>query len=280
MNSLFDRARVLANRGLNAIRPQPFASSPEAEFRSAPPALPVEQFDATWIEASDFRPTNKPARTNEWTAVGIFKMPEGMQYRVPVGTVLRFYVKAVLRYAGANSVAASRNRILTGLVDTPLSNPTLPTTVHNEIAVWNKVAGVWLRGNITAINYATGQVTYDEPTNCTDTEVYFVHNRGEWRVTLERLLAQDRQTSHILNASFGAMHTIDQNNIDSSYKVPQDIDTVSGQQLVFEVYSDAEVSFSERAENIFQLIAQKRQIAIFDKRTTSRIFEVSGRRGV
>jgi hypothetical protein len=281
MNSFFARAREGLNRGLNALRPQPFVTSPEAEIAAAPPALPVERFDATWIEASDFRPTNKAARPSEWVAAGIFKMPEALQYRIPSGTVLRFYIKAVVRVAGLNGGApSSQTQALLGLVDTPLGNPVLPTSNHNEVVIWQKVAGIWSKATITAINYTTGVVTYTQAAGATDVEFYYLHNRGEWRISLERLLGSDRQTSQILNNSFGAMHTVNQNDIDSSYKVPQDVDAVSGQQLIFEAYSDLEISFNERAGNIMQMVAQKRQIAVFDKRTTSRLFEVAGRKGV
>lgn len=265
INDVLNRLRRQVAAPLEFLRDAPAAPSAPAP-RPAPVAAVArdERWSAALLEARDMKPGAWNA--GQWSAVGYFNVPEGVRYAIPEGRAYRIYIRARHTQAGTNITGPAPTTVAgLDLADTP-QQKTVPSLYHPEIAVWCKVGGVWQRVAVDAVDYATGSVTFQEPDNCTDVEVYYVHSTGEWRIRVQREMgASDSQATTVNNGSFGAAHFVDQNNLETLHKWPQVVQLVSGQRLTFEVNSTLEHVFNERAGQVLTIFSYVQQLAVLDK---------------
>lgn len=248
----------------------------EDEFggNAGSPIEVVGGFAAKVLEARDFRPGW--FRADEWSTVGAFEIPPGILTRVLPDVPYRMYIKGVHRAAGLNVAAAPRTiTALPGLVRTTQGLPTLPTLFHPEVVVWTAPAsGVFTQQAVSAVDYAARSVTYTEPANTTQVEIYYVHDAGEWRFRVQRALGlADTVAISVANGSFGAVHTVDQNNRETSHRWPQLVTLIPRHTLVFEVRTSVEVTFHARAQQMLNLQTHVAQVRINDLSAAAELVE-------
>lgn len=233
-------------------------------------------FAAKILEARDFRPGW--FRADEWATVGAFEIPPGILTRINEGVPYRMYIKGVHRVAGLNGAAAAPRTItaLPGLVRTTQGLPALPSLFHPEVVVWTAPAPgtVFTQQPVSAVDYTARSVTYTEPANTTQVEVYYVHDVGEWRFRVQRALGvADTVAISVANGSFGAVHTVDQNNRETSHRWPQLVTLIPRHSIVFEVRTSVEVTFHARAQQMLNIQTHVAQVRINDLTAAAELVE-------
>lgn len=219
------------------------------------------------LEARDFRLGT--FRANEWSVIGSFEVPPGILKRIPADLPYRMYIKAVHRVAG-NNAASAAPRTITGipsLIRTNQGLPTLPTLHHPEIVVWTAPTPgtVFTQQAVSAVDYAARSVTYTEPANTTHVEIYYVHDDGEWRFRSVRAQGvSDTVALSVANGSFGAVHTVDQNNAETTHRWPRVVNLAPRQSISFEVRSAREMTFDARAQQMLFVLTEVAQIDVND----------------
>ncbi|WP_114314095.1 hypothetical protein [Thermus caldifontis] len=293
--SVFDRIRQgvgnALGRGLDVFRGDvPRVEPPKAITLPPPPppaAVQVGGWGFAWIDNEDFEATGLAYRPNEYFPVAQMRTPETAHFRILAQERrLRIYIKGLAKRPGQNySTPTNRTVVIAGLVETPQAKPSLPSLYHPEVAVWAKVSGVWQQCPIVSINYATGQITFQEPAGVTgseDIEVYFVHGDGQFRLRVARDGGGvDDSVATVFNQSFATMHAIDQNNLETMIAWPQQVELVPGTRLVLEVFTqNTPIVWNERAGHYIQIAALGRRIEVLDKGRLQRLAELEARGGL
>ncbi len=298
--NLFDLLAHTVGRGLNVLRGgipvqvlPPVTTMPVRPpgGRKAPPETLLDRVQPapaatrgpalpTMLDAEDFT-AGAPWAASQWFTLAEFKAPAGVAWKIPAGPAYRAYLNARAYQAGLNGVASNRTITCPDLIDTPQSAPTLPTVYHPEVQIWAKVGAVWNRANVTAINFSTGVVNYDEPANCTDVEAYYVHNNGEWRLRVIRELGNsDTSAVAVINSSMGATHSVDQISSESNHKWPRELLLFEGFRLSLEVKSSREHQFNTRSGHVLRIYAVRREVAALDAKRMRQLNEFDLREGV
>jgi hypothetical protein len=196
-------------------------------------------------------------RANEFSVIGYYPGSRNVVVELLQGAAYKLYIKALAKKAGANGSAGSQTITCPSLVQTRRKQPTLPATYHPDVKVMCQTAGGWNLATITAINFTTGVVTYNEPANCTNVEAHYTHSDGEFRFRLQRELGgSDISASTILNGSIAGLHLVDQNNRDTNFVWPSLTPITSGYRLTLEVKSALEHTFQSRADHTIIIPAE------------------------
>lgn len=275
-----------ANRAMAVFRDVAISGAPQAAVSQAAPARPAGAWKQQYIDQDDFT-AGAAWRTGEDIRLASFLLPTDREWRIPSGERFSFYVKAVSRFNGQNLGApAARTVTLATLQRTTQTKvlPTLPSTYHPEVAVWCLVGGNWVKATITAVNYATNQVTFTEPAavaNAADNiRVYFTSSAGSFRFRVARELGRtDDVVTSVLNDSFSKAHSIDQMDSRLALFWPQDTLLVPRQRLVLEVNSSVEMVWGPQAEHLINIYAFSREIAVDDYSELGQKAEAFNRRG-
>ena len=267
------------------LLPQPVAAPgpmPQpAKDQQAMAAIAESRLLPTMIEADDL--TAGVFNLNQWSTLAYYEVPQGVILRLPQGHNFRMYVKAQATKAGQNSGAPANPSTITcpGIVQTLQTEPAYPTQQDGDVVVWCEVAGVWSQADVTAVNYGTNVVSYTEPANCTNVEAYYVHNRGLWRIRVQRQLGNsDTSAISVANGSFGGTHLVDQANVETSPKWPRPTVLIPGQKLQFDVDSSLTHTWGTRAQQTLILHGYAQMVTVTDKSLLRRIAEIDLREGL
>lgn len=266
-------------------------STPQAPVMSAavqsqqPVAIALESWRPNRIDARDFVAA-EPFQASQWFKLGEFEVPSETVWRIQENQPFRLMVPAITRRAGNNAAAASRNVIIAGLFQSPYPAPALggnPSLKHPSVRVWCLVDAVWSPAVVTAINWGTGQVSYNEPLNCTNVEIYFLHTDGEVRFRAYRKLGNsDTNGVSLFNSSMGAVHASDQRDIEASSAVswPREVTLGDDYTLGLEVRSTLEHVISARSHLLVNIPAYVREVATVDAVRKAQISELDLRGGL
>jgi hypothetical protein len=277
LGRILDPSSRLTRVPLNAPVLLPAPQTPQ-NGGIVPAAEALSSYVPTSLDENDFKAGLWQG--NQWSRIATFKIPEGVIYRLETGKPYRFYVKAVRRRNGIAAGAQVFNA--PGLIQTKRVG-VLPSYDHPEVVVWARVAGVWNQCEVTAINYASGDVTYTELAGTTQVEMWYLHNDGEWRLRLLRQLGGfDTSEQTMVNGAFAITHALDQNDAQTQPRFPGDYTITPGQTVALEVKTSIEVSWGEvyKAQPAMQFQALNRQVRALDKPRLAALAEVEARRGV
>ncbi|MCL6527645.1 MAG: hypothetical protein K6T57_12285 [Thermaceae bacterium] len=289
---VFETLRDNVVAGVNAVRgrvmPQAVAApQPSPAPSAAPAAVQTSPWGTAWLDGEDFAGTGIPYRSNEWFALSQFRCPETAHFRIAAGERrIRMYLYGQKTVPGQNLGApAARTVNLPGLVQSQQAAPALPSAFHPDVAVWAKVGGVWSQCVITAINYATGDVTFTEPAGVAVTdnlELYYLHGDGQFRFRVLRELGGiDDSAATVFNGSLAALHTLEQTNLEVMWSWPQGVELTPGTRLSLEVYtSSTPMLWNSRNPNYLHIYAEARRIEVLDKGTLGVRAELSARNGL
>jgi hypothetical protein len=218
---------------------------------------------------------------NQFSVVGYFKIPEGVIYRIPAGKTYRQYIKARATAEGQNGPAQTTVVSTPGIIETVRKQPALPTLFTPDVSAWARVNGTWQRIAVLGIDYVNQTVDVAEPDDCTDLEVYYTHGEGEYRMRVRRALGNSDDTaSMVLNGSISGIHTVDQNNLETSHKWPRYLGLIPGQSLALEVKSPLDHVVNARSSHELVIQSFVQEIAITDRARLRAIAEVDIREGI
>jgi hypothetical protein len=278
MNPFANLSKTL-NRGLDRLRGPVVSPAAVQQAQTQPAAMALSNYKPTIIDESDFLAGKWSS--GEWSKLAYFSIPQGVVYKITSGKPYRFFVKSLLEAAGLNAAASARTINVPNLIASTQGDPALPAVYHPDVAVWAKVGAIWSQVEINSINFTTKDVSFDEPLNCTNVEIRFTGGTGEWRFLAKRDLGlSDTSDANLQNDSFSALHTTNQNNIDTNPKWSRDVTLGYGQQLVLEVNTTVKMDWSERNGNIIQIRALYMNVDIQDPRRLSQYLEIDARQGV
>lgn len=250
-----------------------------------PLPLPPAELRTPWVYTSlDFYDfvAGEAWRNNEWFTLARFTIPVETAFRIEADQAFRAYFHALATQAGANAAAAASRTIATpGIVDTPLGKNPLPARNNLEVQVWCLVGTVWSQADITAVNFAVGNVTYNEPVSCTQVECYYLHGDGEMRIRESRELGfSDAQATTLYNNSLSALHTVDQVSSDTSHKWPRTRTFLPGFQLSVDIRSARNHVVNPRSPHMLVLPMITAQLTVHDRARLRQIGEIDLREGV
>jgi hypothetical protein len=286
--TFLDRIRMGLSRGLDVFRDIPVVQEPQPQpqqvLRPAPVAIQASGWSSQWIDEEDLDPVGLAWRPGEWFALAQMRTPETAHFRIVNGERrLRLYFKGQKTVAGQNLASPGARTVnLPFLVETPQAKPALPTAYHPEVSVWAQVGGVWQRLTITAIDYATGNVTFTEPAGITGTiEIYYTHGDGQMRFRVARDAGGiDDSTATVFNQSFATLHSIDQNSLETMIAWPQQVELVPGTRLVLEVATTVPMVWNDRAGHYVHIAALARRVDVLDKGRLLSLAELENRGGL
>jgi hypothetical protein len=289
--TFLDRIRKGLSMGLDVFRDTPVVQEPQPQpqpeqaFRPDPVAIQASGWSSQWIDEEDLDPVGLAWRPSEWFALAQMRTPETAHFRIMNGERrLRLYFKGQKTVAGQNlDFPEARTVNLPFLVETPQAKPSLPTAYHPEVSMWAQVGGVWQRLTITAINYATGNVTFTEPAGITGTiEIYYTHGDGQMRFRVARDAGGiDDSTATVFNQSFATLHSIDQNSLKTMIAWPQQVELVPGTRLVLEVFTNTvPMVWNDRAGHYVHIAALARRVDVLDKGRLLSLAELENRGGL
>lgn len=272
-------ARALLGPAQAALNDRPLITQSAPARRAPPAAIPTSGLKPTIIGDNDLRPGAFVA--DQFSVIGYFKIPEGVIYRIPAGKTYRQYIKARAAAAGQNGAAQTTIVSTPGIIETIREKATLPTLYTPDVSAWARVGGVWQRINVVDIDYAAQEVDVAEPASCTEIEVYYTHGEGEYRMRVQRELGNSDDTaSMVLNGSISGLHTVDQNNLETSHKWPRYLGLIPGQRLTLEVKSPLDHVVNARSSHELNIQAFSQEITITDRARLRAIAEVDIREGV
>lgn len=288
--AILDNLGNLFRRGLDTFRdlPRVEASNPQAAapVRPAPAAVQMSDWAFAWIDGEDIESTGFPYRANEWFPLAQMRTPETAHFRVMAGEKrLRVYLKGQQTVAGQNLVAPqARTVALPYLIQSAQRAPTLPSAYHPDVAVWGYVLEIgWQQLTITNVDYTNGQVTFTEPAGVTSNiEIYYTHADGQFRFRVARDAGGiDDSVATVFNQSFGTMHSVDQNNLETMLAWPQQVELVPGTRLVLEVRTtQVPMVWNDRAGHYVHIPALARRVQVLDKGQINRLAELENRAGL
>jgi hypothetical protein len=289
--TFLDRIRNGLSRGLDVFRDIPVVQEPQPQpqpqqvSRPAPVAIQTSGWSSQWIDEEDLDPVGLAWRPGEWFALAQMRTPETAHFRIMNGERrLRLYFKGQKTVAGQTLASPGARTVnLPFLVETPQAKPSLPTAYHPEVSVWAQVGGVWQRLTITAIDYATGNVTFTEPAGITGTiEIYYTHGDGQMRFRVARDAGGiDDSTATVFNQSFATLHSIDQNSLETMIAWPQQVELVPGTRLVLEVFTNTvPMVWNDRAGHYVHIAALARRVDVLDKGRLLSLAEIENRGGL
>lgn len=290
--AILDNLGNLLRRGLDTFRDLPRLETSNSQqaaapVRPAPAAVQMSDWAFAWIDGEDIESTGFPYRANEWFPLAQMRTPQTAHFRVMAGEKrLRVYLKGQQTVAGQNLGAPQARTVnLPYLIQSAQGAPTLPSAYHPDVAVWAQVGEgeVWQRLTITNVNYAGGQVTFTEPAGVSDTiEIYYTHADGQFRFRVARDAGGiDDSVATVFNQSFGTMHSVDQNNLETMLAWPQQVELVPGTRLVLEVRTtQVPMVWNDRASHYVHIAALARRVQVLDKGQINRLAELENRAGL
>ncbi len=233
-----------------------------------------------------FRPTG-PARTKVLTWQDFIAGQQtanvasvAAYYDVPLGHAavllaqkpIRAFLKSRFNEPFAADAAATRVINLGGaglqMVQSTRSAPALPANNHPDVLAYiSNDNGVTLtRANVTAINFATGQVTVAKLATTNYIAVYYLSANGELEIKAYRPVGGDTVAGRLFNKPLRGLAEIDQSNERSAMVLNLSKDTALPSQfrLALEVRSSGVISWDALAEHDLAILTKIAPIEIFD----------------
>lgn len=155
--------------------------------------------------------------------VATFDGPLGHLMLFKGGENFRFFLKGRFETGVAGGTAAGPYVVDLAaaghsLIRTTRPGTTFPSTSHPDVLAYTSADGgaTWQAANVTAVDWAAGQVTVDRPGNATRVAVYFTTGNGEFELRVSRPLGSDAARAKLFGSALRSIHETDQVNARSA----------------------------------------------------------------
>lgn len=149
------------------------------------------------------------------SAVAYYDGPLGHLMLFKGGDPFRFYIKG--RHQVNVPAAGAFNLDLKAAGYNPIQSPrpaaAFPTQNHPDILAYTSVDNgvTWVPAMVTAMNFATGVVTFTAPAACL-AAVYFTAGNGDFELRLVRPMGSDVASAKLFDGALRSIHETDQSN--------------------------------------------------------------------
>jgi len=259
--------------------------APQPAPQPRPPAPRPVQAQRALIDASDLEAA-EPWRANDEITLASWQVPEDSAFVIRPPATLKFYVRHKAEHAGVDnrsgSSAVNVTVNTTGIVETKMKKPALPTDRHPEVLAYADKGSGFVPVPIQAIDYDAGTVTLSVPAgeNWTAIKVYYVAAQGEFKIVVVREGGGVRSEIPIYNNSFSGVHTVNQHDAEERPTIQNPAVLVEGYRLALKVTSPIPIEWTKEARPFFQIDAVAIHIAGADKETLRRRAEILMRGGL